>query len=258
MHRLLLLLAGFAALSVTAASAADIFVPPAPIMPLKAPPVPYTYYNWTGFYLGGEVGGAWATSQTTDITGGPSFPAGTVDNPISYTGILGGVYGGFNYQFNQIVIGLDGDYAWASIAGTGSDISTVNAHINEHSDNINWIATATGRIGYAMNNWLLFAKGGWAWAGFSGTSTEYTAAGTTVVDLGSASSTRSGWTAGGGVEYGLTHHVTVKLEYDYVDFGTANFSSTDVTVASGAVNVYQRSATSSLNMVKLGLDYKFW
>jgi outer membrane immunogenic protein len=251
MRKSSILLAAFAALWVTAASAAD--------MPLKAPlaPVPYTSYNWTGFYLGGEAGGAWATSQSTNITGATSFPAGTVQNPINYSGILGGFYGGANYQFSQFVVGIDGDYTWASLLGTGTDISTVNGHINEHTDHINWIGTVTGRVGYAVNNWLLFAKGGWAWAGFAGNSTEYNAAGTTVVDVGSASSTRSGWTVGGGVEYGLAPHVTAKLEYDYVDFGTANFSSTDVTVATGVVNIFQRSATSSLNMVKVGLGYKF-
>jgi outer membrane immunogenic protein len=254
MRKLLILLAAFAAFPVAAASAADM----AP-MPFKAPPAPVPYtYNWTGIYLGGEAGGAWATSQATDITGGPSFPAGTVDNPINYSGILGGVYGGANYQFNQIVVGIDGDYAWTSLQGTGSDISTVNAHIDDHADNINSIATVTGRLGYAINNWLLFAKGGWAWAGFSGNSTEYNAAGTTELIVGSASSTRDGWTVGGGVEYGLAPHITAKLEYDYVDFATANFSSTDVTIATGAVNTYQRSATSSLNMVKLGVAYKFW
>jgi outer membrane immunogenic protein len=251
MRKSSILLVAFAALWVTAASAAD--------MPLKAPlaPVPYTSYNWTGFYLGGEAGGAWATSQSTNITGGTAFPAGTVQNPINYSGILGGFYGGANYQFNQFVVGIDGDYTWAGLLGTGTDVSTVNGHIDEHTDHINWIGTVTGRVGYAVNNWLLFAKGGWAWAGFAGNSTEYNAAGTTVVDVGSASSTRSGWTVGGGVEYGLAPHVTAKLEYDYVDFGTANFSSTDVTVATGVVNIYQRSATSSLNMVKVGLGYKF-
>jgi outer membrane immunogenic protein len=257
MKRSLLGLIAAIVLATTHAFAADLWAPPP--MPSKALPAPLPYtYNWTGFYLGGEAGGAWATSQTTDITGGPSFPAGTVDNPINYSGILGGVYGGANYQFNQIVVGIDGDYAWASLQGTGSDISTVNAHIDEHTDNINWIATVTGRVGYAMNNWLLFAKGGWAWAGFNGNSTEYNAAGTTELIVGSASSTRDGWTVGGGVEYGLAPHITAKLEYDYVDFATANFSSTDVTIATGAVSTYQRSTTSSLNMVKLGLAYKFW
>jgi outer membrane immunogenic protein len=238
-----------AAIPVSGAFAAD--------MPLKAPPLPPSTYNWTGFYAGGEVGGAWATEQVTDVTGATAFPAGSVEAPVNLNGVLGGFYGGANYQINQIVLGIDGDYTWAGILGTGSDVSTVDHHIAEHTDHIDWIATVTGRLGFALNNWLLFAKGGAAWAGWNGNTTQYNAAGTTVLDMASSSSTRNGWTVGGGIEYALAAHVTAKVEYDYVDFSTTNFTASDVSVATGAVTIFQRSATSSLNMVKVGLDYKY-
>lgn len=241
--------------------AAPLSMAKAAEMPVKAPPAPAPapIYNWTGFYIGAEAGGTWATEQVTNITGGTAFPAGTVGRAVDLSGPLGGFYGGANYEFyNHIVIGIDGDYTWANLVGLRSDVSTVNGNLAEHTDHVDWIATVTGRLGYAWNNWLLFAKGGAAWAGWTGNTTEYNAANTVALVAGSSSSTRNGWTAGGGVEYGLTPYLTVKAEYDYVSFDTSNFTSTETTLATGAVAVFQRSATSSLNMVKVGLDYKFW
>jgi outer membrane immunogenic protein len=246
MKRSLFGIAAIAALIGTPALAAD--------MPLKAPPVPY--YNWSGFYVGAEGGGGWATETVTHITGTASFPAGSVDPATSQSGALGGIYGGYNFQINHIVLGVDGDYTWSHLGGWTTDPSTVNTNVAHIASNVDWIATATGRIGYANNNWLLFAKAGGAWTGWSGTSYVNTATGALFASS-VASSNRDGWTVGGGVEYGIGPHMSVKLEYDYVGLSTTNFASTTTTVSSGAVTTEQRSATSSLNMVKAGVDYRF-
>jgi outer membrane immunogenic protein len=229
-------------------------------MPVKAPPAPTPPYNWTGFYLGAEVGGAWATQQVTNVTGPTAFPAGTVDRPADLSGPLGGIYGGANYEFyNHVVIGIDGDFIGADLDGRTTDISTVNGNVADHTDHVDWIATVTGRLGYAWDNWLVYGKGGAAWAHWTGSSDTYNAAQTVALAEGSSSSTRDGWTAGGGVEYGFTPNITIKVEYDYVGFDTTNFmaSETPLVAAAGSPAVYQRSATSSLNMVKVGMAYKF-
>jgi outer membrane immunogenic protein len=249
MRKSLFFVAFLLALQANSASAAD--------MPPQAPAVPYTSptYGWTGFYAGVEAGGGWATEQIAHTTGAGAFPAGTVDNPVDPSGFLGGFYGGFNYQINQLVIGIDGDYEWASLIGSATNVSVVNGNIGHDNSSVSWIATVTGRIGYALNNWLLFAKGGGAWAGWSGNSSETTAAGAPA-NTGTASSNRDGWTAGGGIEYGLNSHVLIKLEYDYVGFSTASYNAHFITPA-GAVSSLGRNASSSLNMGKLGLAYKF-
>jgi len=249
MRKTLVLLAVLTAVPVTGASATD--------MPLKAPAVPYAAYNWTGFYLGGEFGGGWATDTATNLTTTTTFPAGFVHTPIRYSGILGGVYGGYNFQINQFVIGIDGDYTWAGLTGALTEPSALVAGaVVNTSDKINWISTVTGRAGYAINNWLLFVKGGWAWAGFSETGRGITPAG--VVDSAtSASSTRNGWTVGPGVEWGFAQHWSAKLEYDYVDFNRANFNLTATNLITGVVTVSSKSATSSLSMLKAGIDYRF-
>jgi outer membrane immunogenic protein len=245
------MLAAVAAVGVASvASAADL--------PTKAPAyAPPVAYNWTGFYVGGQVGGGWASSTTTDVGATASFPAGFVDSAISYSGVLGGFYGGFNYQINQFVIGIDGDYSWADLTGSGSDTSPINGGHTNHSDKVSWIATVTGRLGYTpMNNWLFFVKGGGAWAGFSGNSSTYNTAGVNTSN-GSASETRTGWTIGTGAEWSFAPHWSAKLEYDYVDFSTANWNSTLTNVATGVVTNPARSATSYMNIVKLGVAYRF-
>ena len=206
------------------ASAAD--------MPTKAPApavvVPIAY-NWTGFYVGGQVGGGWASSTTTDVDGTLAFPPGYVHPAINYSGVLGGGYAGFNYQINQFIIGIDGDYSWADLTGSASEASQINAPMTSFNDKIKWIATLTGRLGYAMNNWMIFVKGGGAWAGFS-SSTNTVTTGGAAFSSGSSSETRDGWTVGTGVEWGFAPHWSTKLEYDYVGFSTSNFNSTIIRV----------------------------
>lgn len=253
MRKILRSLAILVAMPVAAASAAD--------MPLKAPPVPYVASSWTGFYAGGEFGGGWASGQTTIVTqssAAPAFPVGTVLNPVDLSGVLGGVYAGYNYQINQFLVGIDGDYTWADLTGTGTDISPVpgNGDVTHHSDRMNWVSTLTGRVGYVSDHWLFFAKGGWAWANFTGSTVTTSPAGAPV-DASTASSTRNGWTVGAGLEWGFAAHWSAKLEYDYVDFNTATYAITEVNAATGAVTFPVRSTTSYLNMVKAGVAYRF-
>src|ERR1700733_229791 len=111
---------GAAALSVVfvhVAAAADL--------PTKAPTsAPATSYNWTGFYVGGQVGEGWDSDQITltDNSSAPNFPLGYVENTNYGCGMLGGGYEGYNYQINRFVVGVDGDYSWASLNGTSTDV----------------------------------------------------------------------------------------------------------------------------------------
>jgi outer membrane immunogenic protein len=250
-------IAAAVALIGTPAWAADIATkgpPPAPA------PVPYAGYNWNGFYVGGEIGGGWGSSTTTVVTNfGRSFPPGSVLTPVDYNGFLGGFYGGYNYQFNQFVIGVDADGTWASLNGSATEVSGITGDIVNRNETVDWVVTATGRLGWAWANWLFFAKGGWAWAGFEGNSQARTPGGVAASRLINEQ-TRQGWTAGGGIEWGVTEHVSFKLEYDYVKFNTANFNTTGdfLTLNPPLFGVsVARSATSNLNMVKGGIAYRF-
>jgi outer membrane immunogenic protein len=234
-----------------AASAAD--------MPTKAPAYAPIPFSWTGFYVGGHLGGGWFDNQVTNgpnaADGTVNFPPGFVHDTAKGSGWLGGGYAGFNYQVNQFVVGIDGDYSWASLTGSSSDIGPTG-FLNTGSESVKWIATVTGRLGYAVNNWMFFGKAGWAWAGFSGASSTFNTVGTNT-NNNTNEQTRNGWTIGTGMEWGFAPHWSTKLEYDYVKFNTANYNNTDITVPGGVVTTPARIATSSLSMVKLGVAYRF-
>jgi outer membrane immunogenic protein len=242
----------FAALPVVSGNAAD--------MPLKAPPVAAAVYNWTGFYLGGEIGGGWSTSTTTNLDGNGGFPAGFVNGPVNSSGVLGGAYAGANYQFNNIVVGIDGYYDAADLTGSATDISPGpgpgTGNISGKNEKMKWDSAITARLGLASSNWLFYAKGGWAWARFSSIGVTTTAGGGPV-GSGSASDTRNGGTVGVGVEYGFTPHWAGRLEYDYVKFQTASFNSINVSAITGAVSTHAKTASSDLNELKAGLAYRF-
>src|SRR3569623_2073449 len=153
-----LLLAGTAIVAfVTAASAADLAARPY----TKAPAAPARTHNWTGCYAGGHVGAGWSKPNLTDPPGVLS-----VNGSFDVKGdasVLGGVQLGCDYQFaNAWVIGLAGDFSGTSIKGTANDPFFGNknpgpAQIHTRTD---WLASLSGRAGYAWDNVLLYGKGG--------------------------------------------------------------------------------------------------
>jgi outer membrane immunogenic protein len=112
---------------------------------------------------------------------------------------------------------------------------------------VNWIASVTGRLGYTQNNWLLYVKGGGAWADFDQTAA-YPAVATTI------SNTRSGWTAGAGLEYAFTPGWSAKVEYQYYDFGSDRYN---YTFAAPAGVVFPADIDSQIHTVKVGLNWRF-
>ena len=212
------------------AQAADLARPlaPAPVAPVAyAPPV----YNWSGFYIGGHVGGGFENSTWTD-------PFTLASASFSNSGFLGGAQVGANTQFNWLVLGLEGDFSWTSlIKGTSADTAG-----NIMTTSLQWTSTVTGRIGAAFDRLLVYGKGGLAIAEDQSTFTP--AGGATIAD----DLTRVGWTAGAGLEYALTDNWALRAEYDYLGFGSKqlNFGTAGIT-----------NANLNVQEVKAGFDYKF-
>jgi outer membrane immunogenic protein len=252
MRKILGTLVVLAALPTASANAAD--------MALKAPPVVAAAYNWTGFYLGGEIGGGWSSSTTTNIDASAGFPARFVNAPINMRGVLGGAYAGANYQFNTIVVGIDGYYDGADLNGSATDVSPGpgpgTGNVSNKNESMKWDSAVTGRLGLTASNWLFYVKGGWAWAEFDSSAVTRTAAGV-AVGSGNASETRNGGTVGIGVEYGFTPHWAGRIEYDYVKFQTSSFNSTNVSATTGAISTPAKTASSDLNEMKAGIAYRF-
>ena len=229
----IVVLAAGTVLSICSVQAADLPVRPrvAPVAPVAyAPPV----YNWTGFYVGGHLGGGFQNSSWSDIfTGG--------NDTFNNSGFLGGGQIGGNLQYNWLVLGLEGDFTWTGLKGSGTD--SIGNSINT---NVDWTSTVTGRVGVAFDRLLVYGKGGLAIANDQSTLNDI---------FGSSSNTsltRTGWTAGGGLEYGLTNNWSAKVEYDYLGFGSQALNFTTPTLGPVTSN-----ASLNVQEVKAGLNYRF-
>lgn len=254
----------FAAAAATCLSVACVGVAAAADLPIQQPSyrapavVPVPVISWTGVYAGIQGGGGWATDRVRNVTGSAEFPAGFVQSTNHPNGAFVGGYIGANYQFNQVVVGIDGDYSWSFLKGLSTNTGPTGSAANV-DERIKWIATGTGRLGVllgANNAWLLYGKGGWAWAGFDTDAMIFNAAGVNT-SVASNSETRSGWVAGGGVEWMFMPNLLFKAEYNYIDFGTTNFNTTSRALGTGVITVFGRSADTTIHVAKFGAAYKF-
>ena len=255
-------LAVVAAAVATTAMAADLPVP-APAAPAYFPPP--ARYDWTGIYIGGNVGGGWANDVIDPTTTTLLQPAGAQTKD-TLTGFLFGAQAGFNIEFSPVVIGFEGTWNKATLTGEQSTPSPlIGGGFSElTNDEIPWFATAAGRIGYAANDLLFYAKGGGAWA-----RTEYTQSVTAgpVFTQQTLTDRRTGFLVGGGLEYGLTENFSIKIEYDYIGFGTKDytFNNLGYTATPGApppvvitpLGPFPVSIKSSLQMATVGINYRF-
>jgi len=253
------------AVGATGASAADMAVKARPI---AVDPV----YNWTGWYIGGNVGYAWGKSDTTTVVDPTSswaveqvpfrneFMALGSQN-YSPRGVVGGLQAGYNYQSGAWVFGLEADISAANISRTNLSSGLNNAITRNFTETTksDWFATVRPRFGYAANTTLLYVTGGLAVGNVSGEWQVLSS--NTYNKTGSGSDTKVGWTVGAGVEQAFAPHWTVKLEYLYTDLGSINYTSTYLPGSSFAPpgnNYVERiSQDLTFHTVRVGVNYKF-
>jgi high affinity Mn2+ porin len=214
-------------------------------MPVKAPvlvkaPAPQLY-DWTGFYLGAHLGYAWGRSHWTEQPDGISDSLNMFQryDAFSNTGSwFGGLQAGYDYMLpNRVVIGAVADLSapsWQSLNGVsiGGTSTFISPTLGQESltENVLDMGTVRGRVGYAPDNWLFYATGGFAWAYDQLTVTQLDNGGTTDLPF----LWRFGWVAGAGVEMPLAPNWTAGLEYLYTRYGssTAGFANAGQTVQS--------------------------
>jgi outer membrane immunogenic protein len=218
-------------------------------VPVKVPPPYPRLYDWTGFYAGANLGGGWSIA-TSDYSVLPAAPFASVDN--SLRGAIGGGQAGYNWQSGVMVLGVETDFQASGMKGglnapcPPSLCSGLAATFNEK---VPWFGTVRARAGYAADGWLLYVTGGYAYARFE-TSAFASAGGASA--SASLAETRSGWTAGVGIEVGLARNWSARLEYLFLDFGTHDRTWVVPTVAT--VN----DATSvSANVARAAVNYRF-
>jgi outer membrane immunogenic protein len=240
--------------SLGAAMAADL--------PVKAPamPMPEPIYNWTGFYIGGSAGGGWDDVKSLELPPGTNaFPAGTVFPTAHGSGWLAGVHAGYNYQLApNFVVGIEGEYLWADITDTSTSVSTVPRLLGFTSTSntkFQDLTLATGRLGYAVNNWLLYGKAGVAWGDSTSSGTSTFASGV-LEGTDNHFASHTGWVVGVGAEWGFAPNWSAKIEYDHIAFDSRTIQVNSVTTA-GVASTSFISAGTNIDMVRAGVSYRF-
>jgi outer membrane autotransporter protein len=232
----------------------------------KGPPAavaPVAPYNWNGFYIGGYTGTTWGQTDWTFIVP----PVFTSTNP-DFDGFVGGGQIGYNLQLGNVVLGIEADAGWSNAKGARA---CPNAFFFTCESEMEWLATVTGRLGYAWDRLLIYGKGGFAAARMN-EQTVWNPDGQPISGIflppvngvlgfanltppvpfvQSDSATPTGWTIGAGLEFGLTPNWSAKAEYLYYDLGDTTYTFTASTFTNAA------KVRETGNLVRVGLNYRF-
>ena len=233
----------------------------------SAAPAPF---NWTGFYIGGNVGYGWdddrADVGSNAILLGALINVGAIPTslPTNPKGWLGGVQLGYNYQVDKVVLGVEADFSLANIDGEASaahpgPILPFATYITSAEQRLKWFGTLRGRLGFTPVDMLLvYATGGLAFGESDyGANIRRSAILLNFNVPASANVTKTGWTVGGGAEYAVTKNWTLKAEYLYYDLGRetlTGFLTIGPVVTAAAAN-YDFATRGSI--ARVGLNFKF-
>lgn len=202
--------------------------------------VPVPASNWTGFYLGGNIGSATARDRTT-----ASFLGATDVFSLAPDGYIGGGQIGYNWQATNWVFGLEADFQGSTARDNRTAVLGPSV---AYDSKLPWLGTVRGRLGYSVGSTLFYGTGGYAYGDVK--TNIVTATTNETFDRG-----RSGWTAGAGIESPLTFlgffgpNWTSKTEYLYVDLG----STTDIFAGGAGVNTTKVTE----HILRTGINYHF-
>jgi outer membrane immunogenic protein len=253
-RKILLASVGAIALTGSAAFAADLPSRAPPPVYLPPPPI----FTWTGIYIGGQIGYAWGNGANNFNGFDPFFDSGTfLNSSVGGTpnGVIGGAHVGYNYQINQWVLGLEGTVDGTSLSNTAVAVFPDGSNLQANST-ADIQGSIRGRLGIAWDRALIYATGGVAFGGFNtNVSLNGTGpAGTPFSANGSVSSTRTGWTVGGGIDYAVTNNWWIFAEYRYTNFGSISENNFGTLPGGFVLN---GSRQIQQNQVQVGFSYKF-
>jgi outer membrane immunogenic protein len=207
-------------------------------------PTAIAYFNWTGCYVGANVGGLWSNTDWSDqISGDPAVGADFGGHAAA--GTIGGAQGGCNYQAGGWVFGLQGDYDWTTARGSNANL--LAAALSDQTQ-IKQLASLTGRVGYAWDRFLGYVKVGGASAQRA---YSFLLGGAGIATV---SERRGGWTVGIGGEYAFLDWLSGFVEYDYYKFGSGGDALACPGCGLVAVTV-PFNVTTNINVFKIGLNF---
>lgn len=231
----LFLASALTALTFSAAHAADAIV----YEPVPETPIVMSF-DWTGAYIGGQVGYGWGNlGYTYSFNGNPDTDYDYNHDP---SGFISGVYAGYNHQFsNNVILGADADIVWSNLKDSSIAPGDIFYSANTKID---WMGSARLRLGYAYDRFMPYIAGGVAFGDLK--FDEYRQPSGTV--YGSADKSITGWTIGAGAEYAMTDQWILRGEYRYTDFGKVTFTTDANDTYSGKLKI---------NDFRIGVAYKF-
>jgi outer membrane immunogenic protein len=250
------------AFSSMAASAADM------AMRTKAPPIVVDpSYNWSGFYIGGNVGYGWGDADTS-FNPLPSAAAFVNLAPTTLgpdpQGVVGGVQAGYNWQAGKFVVGLEADIQASDIHGTAVVTPIIQnngtpfpgAGFLAASQRIDWFGTVRARAGFTpVDRLLLYVTGGLAYGNVSYSAQTDFRPGGTIQYPAAFSRTKVGWTAGAGAEWAFAQNWSAKVEYLYIDLGNESTIANPLPANPPFQVGYNWRTTEQI--ARVGLNYKF-
>ena len=197
-------------------------------IPTKAPMVVAAAGPWSGFYAGAHGGYGWgdADYEFRIDNAGVFFPGPPAGGGAFSQSIKGGVAGGHlgaNYQNGNWLVGIEGAFSWSGIKGASRDVfpgpAPLSVATETYNTKLEWLATATPRLGYVSGSWLFYGKGGLA-VGRAESRVTTTSGGLSAFQ---EKTEHVGWTAGAGIEHAFTPNWIFGLEYNYVDLGQEKY-----------------------------------
>jgi outer membrane immunogenic protein len=243
--------------STFAASAADLGARPIGKAPIVAPPPPF---SWTGCYIGGNIGAKKGEldADATLAAVPPLFPLTTTllfTGGESETGFIGGGQVGCQWQTGAFVLGFEGDFDATNLERTfivpaGLAVAPFVAGDAFTLSN-DWQASLRGRLGWAFDRFLVYATGGVTWANF-----EVAAALVGTPFIVSADKTLTGWTVGGGFEWGFTPNWSLGLEYRFSQYDRENFGLGTLLVGATALP-FAANAELETHEITARVNYRF-
>lgn len=224
--------ATFLLLGSGAALSADL--PSSKFLPL-APALP-PLFSWTGFYVGGQAGYSWGSDRQGLFATAGRAPLG-VSFDYRPSSFIGGAHAGFNYQMGSVVLGVEGDIEAINARDERGGLFRVQQ---------DWQGSVRGRIGYAMDRFMIYAAAGAAFSSF-----EYGYFNPLAGFGESGRFSRTGWTVGGGVNFAMTDNVIFGLDYRYTDYGKFDY------VGNSAYLGLTAEHEPSSHAVRASVAYKF-
>lgn len=250
------------------ASAADLpYRRSAPAMMPAFVSVPV--FTWSGMYIGVNAGYGFAgdgnitTSGNTAVTTNnvnAGFRAATVKNEPQ--GFVGGGQIGYNYQIGSLVLGFETDIQYTDLEKT-TNFRSGRGDPSSYRTSMDYLGTVRGRLGYAMDRFMVYATGGLAYGDVNNSAVFSSfAPGNQVQFVGRRSGIETGYAVGGGIEYAMPAFnfggsaATLKVEYLYYDLGTNNVTVRGV-LPTNLANSYNSRFSNDGHIVRAGLNFKF-